>query len=132
MITTQILLWKTTKTVKKVPGNIKYHYLFCSEVIPLTRDVTCFKLYWDRKNMRRECQMSNLLCCTYLSKLQMSKKYLIIFCWLFCCDVFWVGSKNKKSNAYIKSLFFNLSYWLAINLYIDIRVYLPLLVLDDS
>ena len=49
------------KLPKKVPENIQEHFLFYSELVPLTRDVTCSKLYLVGKNMRRECQMDNLL-----------------------------------------------------------------------
>ena len=36
--------------------------LFYSELAPLTRDVTCSRLYLDEKNMNRKCQINNLLC----------------------------------------------------------------------
>ena len=36
---------KTAKTAKKVLENIHEYSLFYSELAPLARDVTCFKLY---------------------------------------------------------------------------------------
>ena len=59
MIKTQTLLWKTIEGNRRLRVRVRFFY-FILNLPPLTRDVTCSRLYLDRKNMRQQCQMNAL------------------------------------------------------------------------
>ena len=50
-------------------------FYFILSLPPLTRDVTCSRLYLDGKNIRRQCQM-NILSRVPIISLQISEKKL--------------------------------------------------------
>ena len=64
MIKTQILLRKTIEGNRRLglgSGLGLVFFCFILNSLPLTRGVTLSKLYLDGKNMRRKCQMNNVI-----------------------------------------------------------------------
>ena len=58
---------KTNFIMKAIEGNtglrvsVRVRFLlFYSQLAPLTRDVICFGIYFDEKDIRRQCQMNTL------------------------------------------------------------------------
>ena len=77
MIKTQMLLWKSIEGNRSLRVRVKF-LLFYSELVLLTCDATCSRLYLDRKNMRRQCQMNTF---------HRSRQY----CRLFPCAKLFMG-----------------------------------------
>ena len=62
MIKTQILLRKTIAGKRRLRVRVRVMFiLFYFELAPLTRDVTCSRLYLGGKSMRRKCQINKLV-----------------------------------------------------------------------
>ena len=51
MTKTQMLLWKTTKTAKKIPDNMSEHFLFYSELTPTDPWCNMLQTLLGRKNI---------------------------------------------------------------------------------
>ena len=74
MTKTQMLLWKTTKTAKRIPDNMSEHFLFYSELTPTDPWCNMLQTLLGRKTYEEgqpcwTCQMNN------------RSRYLTDVCW---------------------------------------------------